>query len=102
MWGKFVYDEIDAPERLSFVVSFSDENKGVTRHPMSTTWPLEVLSITTFFEIAPGKTALIMSSVPVNASKEERETFAAGKSSMEEGFKGTLDQLDAYLKQLQG
>ena len=102
MWGKFIYREIDAPERLSFVVSFSDEKGGVSRHPMSATWPLEVLSTITFFEVAPGKTALIMSGVPVNASKEERETFAAGRDSMQQGFKGTLDQLEEYLKQLQG
>ncbi len=101
MWGKFIYQDIDAPERLSFVVSFSDENKGITRHPMSATWPLEVLSIITFFEIAPGKTALIMSAMPVNASEEECKTFDAGRSSMAGGYKGTMDQLDSYLKQIQ-
>ena len=35
MWGKFVYREIVTPERIVFVNSFSDENGGVTRHPMS-------------------------------------------------------------------
>ncbi len=102
MWGKFVYREIEAPERLSFVVSFSDENGGTQRHPMSPTWPKEVLSTLTFFEFEPGKTALIMSGVPINASEEERKTFDAGRSSMQQGFKGTLDQLDEYLKQRQG
>jgi len=91
MWGKFVYREIDAPERLSFVVSFSDENAGTTRHPMSPTWPLEVLSVITFFEVGD-RTALIMSSVPINATEVERKTFDEGRKSMEGGFKGTLDQ----------
>jgi len=102
MWGKFVYREIDAPERLSFVVSFSDEKGGTTRHPMSPTWPQEVLSTLTFFEIQPGKTALIMSGVPVNASEEERRTFGAGSEMMRQGFKGTFDQLADYLALLQG
>ena len=31
MWGKFVYREIKAPEKLVFVVSFSDPQAGVTR-----------------------------------------------------------------------
>jgi uncharacterized protein YndB with AHSA1/START domain len=97
MWGKFVYREIDAPERLSFVVSFYDEKGGITRHPMSATWPLEVLSTITFFEVQ-GKTALIMSGVPINATAEERKTFAAGRESMKGGFKGTFDQLDEYLR----
>ena len=44
MWGKFVYREITPPERMVFIVSFSDENGGTTRHPMAPTWPLEMLN----------------------------------------------------------
>src|SRR5215471_11703282 len=40
MWGKFIFREIVAPERLVFIVSFSDEKEGVTHHPLSPTWPL--------------------------------------------------------------
>ena len=50
MWGKFVYREITAPERLVLVNSFSDEAGGMTRHPMSPTWPLELLTTFTFEE----------------------------------------------------
>src|SRR2546426_146985 len=32
MWGKWVFREIVAPERLTIVVSFSNEEGGVTRH----------------------------------------------------------------------
>jgi uncharacterized protein YndB with AHSA1/START domain len=102
MWGRFVYQEVEAPERLSFVVSFSNEAGGITRHPMSSSWPAEVLSILTFFEVAPSKTALIMSATPVNATVEERKTFDAGRESMQQGFKGTLDQLAEYLAQQKG
>src|SRR6185369_5813416 len=41
MWGKFVYREIEAPKRIVLVNSFSDEKGGLTRPPMSPTWPLE-------------------------------------------------------------
>src|SRR3954465_11026908 len=41
MWGKFVYREIVSPEKIVLVNSFSDEAGGITRHPMSATWPLE-------------------------------------------------------------
>ncbi len=44
MWGKFVFREIVAPERMVFINSFSDEAGGTTRHPMAPTWPLEMLS----------------------------------------------------------
>ena len=50
MWGKFVFREIVAPERMVFINSFSDEAGGITRHPMSPTWPLEMLSTFTFEE----------------------------------------------------
>src|SRR5262249_7142388 len=50
MWGKWVFREIVPPERLVFVVSFSDEEGGVTRHPFAPDWPLEVLSTLTLTE----------------------------------------------------
>jgi len=98
MWGRFGYREILAPERLVFVISFSDEKGGVTRHPMSATWPLEVLNVLSLSEHGD-KTTLTLRGVPVNATEAERKTFEAGHASMQQGFKGTLDQLAEYLKQ---
>jgi uncharacterized protein YndB with AHSA1/START domain len=99
MWGKFVYREVVPPERLVLVNSFSDENAGVTRHPWSATWPLEVLNTTLLTE-QDGKTTLTMRSIPINATEEERRTFAAGHDSMRMGFGGTFDQLATYLANL--
>lgn len=96
MWGKFVYREIVAPERLVFVSSFSDADGNLTRHPMSATWPLETLS-TVLFEDEGGKTKLTIQWIPMNATEEERKTFAEGKVGMEQGLGGTLEQLAAYL-----
>src|ERR1700680_3409510 len=39
MWGKFIYREVVASERLVHIVSFSDEKTGVSRHPLRPTWP---------------------------------------------------------------
>jgi len=96
MWGKFVFRDIVPPEKLTFVVSFSDENAGVTRHPMSATWPLEVLN-TAIFEDLGGKTKITLRGIPINATDEERRTFVEGFASMQQGFTGTLDQLEVYL-----
>jgi uncharacterized protein YndB with AHSA1/START domain len=96
MWGKFVYREIAAPERLVFVVSFSDEKAGTTRAPFSATWPLEVLNTLTLTE-SGGRTTLTLRGAPVNAGDAERATFAANHKSMQQGFAGTFEQLDAYL-----
>jgi uncharacterized protein YndB with AHSA1/START domain len=96
MWGKMVYREITPQSRIVFVNSFSDEAGGVTRHPMAPTWPLEMLSVFTFEEQG-GKTKFTVKWSPLNATEEERATFAAGHTSMNQGWSGTMDQLAAYL-----
>jgi uncharacterized protein YndB with AHSA1/START domain len=96
MWGKMAYREITPPSRIVFVNSFSDEAGGVTRHPMAPTWPLEMLSVFTFEEEG-GKTKFSVKWTPLNATEEERATFAAGHASMNQGWGGTLDKLAAYV-----
>ena len=96
LWGKFVYREIVAPERIVLVNSFSDAAGGLTRHPKSPTWPLEMLSATTFTE-QDGKTTMTLKWSPLNATEEECKTFAAAHKGMEQGWTGTLDQLTEYL-----
>lgn len=96
MWGRFVYREIVPEERLVFIVSFSDENAGVTRHPLHEGWPLQILSTVTFAE-SDGKTTVTIRWVPYEATESERDTFEKGKESMQAGWTGTLDRLDGYL-----
>lgn len=97
MWGKFVYREIKAPERIVFINSFSDEGGGVTRHPLAPTWPLEMLSVFSFEELPGGKTKFTLHWSPHNASEEERKAFDAGHASMTQGWGGTMEQLMAFL-----
>jgi uncharacterized protein YndB with AHSA1/START domain len=96
MWGRFIYREITEPSRIVAVVSFSDENGGLGRHPMSPTWPLEMLAIFSL-ETEGQRTKLTIRSLPINAADEERATFAAGMESMKQGWGGTFDQLAEYL-----
>ncbi len=96
MWGKFVYREIVPITKLVFVVSFSDENAGITRHPMAPNWPAETLNTMTLSE-ANGKTTMVLSGGPINATEEERVMFYGAFEGMNQGFKGTYDQLDEYL-----
>jgi uncharacterized protein YndB with AHSA1/START domain len=97
MWGKWVFREIKAPERLVLVNSFSDAQGGITRHPMAPTWPLEMLSTFIFEDEPGGKTKVTIRWSPHNATEEEQKTFDAGRDSMQQGWGGTLDQLAAYL-----
>lgn len=96
MFGKFVYREISKPERIVSVTSFSDANQGLQRHPGSKTWPIEMLSVAQFTE-KNGKTTLTLDCYPINCGDAERKTFADGFSSMDQGFKGTLDKLAGYV-----
>lgn len=96
MWGKWTFREIVAPERLLFVNSFSDENQGVTRHPMSPNWPRELLT-TILFDDLGGKTLLTVKWLPLNPTDVERKTFDDARPSMGGGWGGTLDKFALYM-----
>ncbi len=96
MWGKFVFREIHAPERLVFINTFSDAQGGITRHPMSETWPLEMLSTITFAE-EKNRTTVTIRWSPHNATEAERRTFAESHAGMKQGWSGTFEQLADYL-----
>jgi uncharacterized protein YndB with AHSA1/START domain len=97
MWAKFVYREIVVPERLVWEHSFSDETGALTRHPLNPTWPLKLLTTVTFDATVDGKTKVTLVWSPLDASEEERQTFAAAHNGMKGGWTGTFDQLAAYL-----
>jgi len=99
MWGKWAIREVARPERLVFVNSFADPAGNVTRHPLSTTWPLETLSTITFAE-RNGKTEVTIHWLPLNATEAERMTFDQGHESMRAGWTGSLDRLEEYLTTL--
>jgi uncharacterized protein YndB with AHSA1/START domain len=100
MWGKWVIREITPPERLVFVNSFSDEAGGLTRHPGAATWPLETLSTITFVQQGD-QTLLTIRWLPLKATAEETRTFDEGHASMNQGWGGSLEQLTAYLAEIQ-
>jgi uncharacterized protein YndB with AHSA1/START domain len=96
MWGKFNFHEIEVPSRISFESGFSDENGNFTRHPAAPNWPLRMAS-TYLFEDEGGSTRFTTRWSPIDPSPEERSAFEHGESSMQAGWSGTLDQLQAYL-----
>ncbi|TNJ65933.1 SRPBCC domain-containing protein [Paenibacillus hemerocallicola] len=96
MWGKFVYQEVQEPEKLVWVQSFSDEQGNVIRAPFNPNWPLEILNILTLEE-SGGKTILTLQGGPLNASDEEQAAFDAMSPMVAQGFEGTFEQLAHYL-----
>ena len=96
MWGKLTYREIVPMQKLVFVVAFSDEAGGITRHPLNEGWPLQIFSTVTFSERG-GRTTITVHWVPYEATDDERKVFEEGKDSMQAGWTGTLDRLQAFL-----
>jgi uncharacterized protein YndB with AHSA1/START domain len=98
MWGRWIIREFVPPELLVFVLSFSDEEGGVTRAPFfDGVWPLETLSTVTFEE-RDGGTTVTLVTVPIHATDDERSTFRGAHASMRGGWGGSFDQLEAHLE----
>jgi uncharacterized protein YndB with AHSA1/START domain len=53
------------------------------------------------FEERNGKTLVTISGFPINASDEERKIYDDSHAGMQQGFKGTMDQLEEYLRECQ-
>ncbi|PWB95475.1 SRPBCC family protein [Methylosinus sporium] len=96
IWGLFEYSEIEAPTRIALVASFSDEKRGLTRHPLSATWPLKLATVYRFAE-RDGGCELTLVARPHEARAEEIATFAGALDAMTQGWAGTFEQLDDYL-----
>ncbi|MGG1552902.1 SRPBCC family protein [Paenibacillus ferrarius] len=96
MWAKFVYREVKAPDTLVYVSSFADAEGSIIRPAFSPVFPLEIVNEISFAE-EDGKTILTLRSYPIHATEEEIRFFASMNGSMNQGFGGTFDQLDAYL-----
>lgn len=97
IWGKFQFREIVPRERLVFISSFSDEDGGLTRHPMAPSWPMLLHSTFTFEDEPGGKTKVTIRWQAYQASPEEQSTFDAGHDSMRQGWGGSLEVLTDYL-----
>jgi uncharacterized protein YndB with AHSA1/START domain len=98
MWGKFLYKEITAPERLVWINSFSDKDGGTTVHPMSPDWPREMHTTITFEAQGANKTKITVRWLPVEGSTgKELGTFDEGRSSMNQGWSGTFEQFNEFL-----
>ncbi|MFB6801496.1 SRPBCC domain-containing protein [Peribacillus butanolivorans] len=99
MWVKFVYHEVNAPEKLVYTSFFSDEKGNIVRAPFNDNWPLETLNTFTFTE-HEGKTILTMIGTPVSPTEEEMKTYEESQEMVQEGFSGTFVQLADYLSNI--
>lgn len=98
-WGIQVFRDIVKPDRYVYINSFADAKGNSTRHPMSATWPLEMLTTITLTSLGT-KTQVTIEWMPMNANAEEIKTFNDAHEGMKIGWGGSLDTLEEYLKTL--
>ena len=98
MWGRFIYREINRPDSIEFISSFSDKAGNVCSSPFPMDFPLEIFNRLTLVE-ENGITTLTLKGHPINATGEQETTYRSIIPNMEEGFGGTMLQLERYLSQ---
>ena len=99
MYGKIKYLEISKPHRIVYTQIFCDENGTISRHPMAPTWPETMLTTVTLTEEGPDNTRVTINwEIYGEATPAERETFTKAKAGMTQGWGGSFDKLEEYLK----
>jgi uncharacterized protein YndB with AHSA1/START domain len=98
-FGKIIYQLIDKPQALAFVVSFCDAEGNPTRHPLAANWPLEVMSHMDFVDLGD-ETRIEMRSWPINCADDERELYFNSVDGMTQGTDGMMETFENYLAEI--
>ncbi len=99
MYGRANYLEISKPDRIVYTQEFCDEKGNISRHPHAPTWPQTMLTtVTLTAEDADTTRVTVTWEVHGSATREELETFINAKAGMTQGWTGSFDKLENYLK----
>ncbi|GGF55090.1 ATPase [Azorhizobium oxalatiphilum] len=96
MWGRWLFREIAPTRRLEVLHGFADASGHSVRHPAMSDWPQDMLG-QFGFHADGGETRLELDFSPYQASAAEAQVFGANLESLNTGFSGTFDKLDAFL-----
>lgn len=97
-YGVFHYVAIEEPDRIEWINSFANEAGEIIQAPFpGLVFPKEVMNKMLLKE-DNGITTLHLTGYPINANEEEENTYYSMFASMNQGFTGTLNQLEEYLK----
>jgi uncharacterized protein YndB with AHSA1/START domain len=96
MWGLFIFGNIQPTDLIEFVSSFSDPSGNIAKPPFDMDFPLEIFNRLTLTE-SKGKTTVTLEGHPINATEAQENVYYSISENMQQGFKGTFDQLEQYL-----
>lgn len=101
MYGKAKYLEITKPTRIVYTQVFCDENEKISRHPMAPTWPETMLTTITLTKESEYQTRLtVVWEIYGQATAAEKEMFHVSKTGMTQGWSGSFEKLENYLKEI--
>ena len=103
MWGRWVFQTLNRPDKLEFISSFSNASGEITPAPFPglDDFPLQTWTTVTLVEHA-GKsrgTVVTIEARPFNGTKVQRDFFTSFHGSMQQGWTGTMQQLAEFLGQ---
>lgn len=99
MYGRANYLEVSKPNKIAYTQQFCDEKQNISRHPMAPTWPETMLTTVLLTEEDQDKTRVTITwSVYGEATQAEIATFVQSRGGMTQGWTGSLDKLENYLK----
>ena len=96
MFSKFVFREIEPKSRLVWIHGFADADGNRIHAPFAPQFPLELLTEVLFTDEGEG-TRIDLSWTPLGATPAEEAFFAGMMASMNGGWSGSFEQLDAFL-----
>ncbi len=99
MYGRAEYIEIQKPDRIIYTQQFCDENEKLSRHPMAPTWPATKHTTVTFTDEGADRTRVTVRWEPYGeVTAEEMATFVQARAGMTQGWSGSFDKLEEYLR----
>lgn len=98
MYGTVQYKEI-TPTKLVYSQQFADESENLSRHPGAPTWPESMLTTVLFTAEDENQTRITVQwEVDGQCTSEELQAFIKERGGMTQGWTGSFDKLEDYLK----
>lgn len=99
MYGRASYIEVEKSGHLVYTQQFCDEQGNISRHPFAPTWPETMLTTVQLTAEGPDRTRVTITWEAYGpTTREELETFIQSRAGMTQGWSGSFDKLDEYLK----
>ena len=99
LYGTVEYKEITKPNRIVYAQQFADEKENIAKHPGAPTWPETMLTTVSFTEESANQTRVtIQWEIEGTFTQEEMQAFIKERGGMTQGWTGSFDKLEEYLK----